>query len=61
MLLDKPRDYVDEICEHMPAYSGEMSQVPEIDGADYLRTLGLVAVNQDFRPSRFRLDQGTSR
>ena len=35
MLLDKPRDYVDEICEHMPAYSGEMSQVPEIDGAEF--------------------------
>lgn len=35
MLLDKPRDYVDEICEHMPAYSGEVSQAPEIDGAEF--------------------------
>ncbi len=35
MLLEKPWDYVDEICEHMLAYSGEVSQAPEIDGAEF--------------------------
>lgn len=35
MLLELPQDFVDEICEHMPAYCGEVSQVPEIDGAEF--------------------------
>ena len=35
LLLERPQDYVDEICEHMPAYCGEVSQVPEIDGAEF--------------------------
>lgn len=35
MLLERPQDFVDEICEHMPAYCGEVSQVPEINGAEF--------------------------